>query len=452
MKISINNGSRTFAIGGVHPPENKLSAGQKIKAIAPSKLVSIPISQHIGAPAVPIVEPRQKVKVGQLIAKSEGFISANVHSSVSGTVTKIDRVLDISGYKRDAIIIRVSDDEWEEHIDRSTDLITDIKGEREEIINKIAGAGIVGLGGATFPSHVKLSVPEGKHADFLILNGVECEPYLTADHQLMLEKGEEILVGASILMKTLNVPKAFIGIENNKPDAIKLMRSLSKKYENILVAPLKVRYPQGGEKQLIKAVLGREVPSGKLPIDVGVVVHNVATAFSVYEAVQKNKPLIERIVTVTGKGVAQPSNFLVRIGTPLSDLVEQAGGMPENTGKIIAGGPMMGRALNSLDMPVAKGTSGILVLPRDEAARKGQEPCIRCGKCVEACPMGLSPYLLMTECKLELFDRASEHNVLDCIECGSCSYICPSERPLLDYIRLGKKTVASKIKERTKAS
>lgn len=442
------NGLKTFSIGGVHPPDNKLSAGKKIETVPVPKMVSIPISQHIGAPAVPVVEPRDKVKVGHIIAKSEGFISSNIHASVSGTVTKIERVLDSSGYKRDAVIIRTSDDEWEESIDLSPDIISEINGTQQEIVEKIATAGIVGLGGATFPSHVKLTVPKGRKADCLILNGAECEPYLTADHQLMLEHAEEILVGGKILMKALNVDNAIIGIENNKPDAIAAFKKLKDKYPEIIVQPLKVQYPQGGEKQLIKAALDREVPSGGLPIDVGVVVHNVGTAFAVYEAVQKNKPLIERIITVTGKSVQKPSNFKVRIGTPLADIVEAAGGLPEDAGKIIAGGPMMGKALNSLDIPMAKGTSGILILQKEEATRKLQQACIRCGKCVEVCPMGLEPYLLMSECERELFARAEADKIMDCIECGSCSYICPSNRPLLDYIRLGKKTVASMIKEK----
>lgn len=449
MSLTLNN-IKTFPLGGVHPAEHKFTADKPIEKLEIPKQVSIPISQHIGAPAKPVVEQREKVKIGQVIATSSGFVSANIHATIAGTVAKIDKMMDSTGYKRDAIIIKAGKDEqvWDESIDLSEELVTDFSLEREDIIKKVAAAGIVGLGGATFPSHVKLSVPKGKKAEYLILNGVECEPYLTADHRLMLEKGAEILVGAKILMKALDVDKAIIGIENNKPDAIELMAELISNETSIVVQPLKVQYPQGGEKQLIKAALDREVPSGGLPIDVGVVVHNVGTAFAVYEAVQKNKPLVERVVTITGKDVKNPSNLLVRIGTPVNDLIEAAGGIPENTGKVISGGPMMGKALNSVDIPVAKGTSGILLIPNEEAKRGNMKVCVRCTKCVTVCPMGLEPYLLMTLTQKELFDRVEEEMTMDCIECGSCSFTCPSDRPLLDYIRLGKKTVASLIRER----
>jgi electron transport complex protein RnfC len=449
MSLTINN-IKTFPVGGVHPAENKFTADKPIEKLAVPKQVSIPISQHIGAPAKPVVEQREKVKVGQIIASSSGFVSANIHASIAGTVAKIDKVMDSTGYKREAIIIKAGKDEevWEDGIDLSDELVTDFSLEREEIIKKVAEAGIVGLGGATFPSHVKLSVPKGKKAEYLILNGVECEPYLTADHRLMLEKGAEIVVGAKILMKALGVDKAIIGIENNKPDAIKVMAEIVANETGIIVQPLKVQYPQGGEKQLIKATLNREVPSGGLPIDVGAVVHNVGTSFAVYEAVQKNKPLLERVVTITGKDVKNPSNLLVRIGTPVNNLIEAAGGIPENTGKVISGGPMMGKALNSVDIPVAKGTSGILLIPNEAAKRGEMKVCVRCTKCVTVCPMGLEPYLLMTLTQKELFDRMEDDKAMDCIECGSCSFTCPSDRPLLDYIRLGKKTVASLIRER----
>lgn len=437
-------------MGGVHPAENKYTADKPIEILSAPTQVAIPISQHIGAPAKVVVEQREKVKIGQIIATSNGFVSANIHATIAGTVAKFDKVMDSTGYKRDAIIIKAGKDEqeWDEGIDLSDNLVRDISLTQEEIIKKIAEAGIVGLGGATFPSHVKLSVPKGRKAEYLILNGVECEPYLTADHRLMLEKGPEIIVGAKILMKALDVKKAIIGIENNKTDAIQKISDLVSNEKGIGVQPLKVQYPQGGEKQLIKAALEREVPSGGLPIDVGVVVHNVGTTFAVYEAVQKNKPLIERIVTITGKDVQNPSNLLVRIGTPVNALIEAAGGLPENTGKVISGGPMMGKALNSVDIPVAKGTSGILLIPNEEAKRGKMKVCIRCSKCVEVCPMGLEPYLLMNLTQKELNERLEDDKVMDCIECGSCSFVCPSDRPLLDFIRLGKKTVASLIRER----
>ncbi len=439
---------KTFSKGGVHPPENKLSAIQTIEQLALPKMVSIPISQHIGAPASPIVKKNDTVKVGQLIAKSSGFVSANIHSSVSGKVIKIDSVVDSSGYKKQSIIIDVEGDEWFEEIDRTPELKKEIDLSSEEIIKKVGESGIVGLGGATFPSQVKLSVPRGMKAEILIINGVECEPYLTSDHRLMLEKGDELLVGTQILMKALNVDKAIIGIENNKPDAIEHLTKLTKQYQGISVEALKVKYPQGGEKQLIKAITGREVPSGGLPIAVGAVVHNVGTAFAVYEAVQKNKPLFERVVTVTGKSVKRPSNFMVRIGTPVADLIEAAGGLPEDTGKVISGGPMMGRALSTIDTPVTKGTSGILIIPEGESRRGKIYDCIRCAKCVSVCPMGLEPYLLMKVTEMQNYERAEHERTMDCIECGSCSYICPSNRPLLDYIRLGKVEVGRIIRTR----
>jgi Na+-translocating ferredoxin:NAD+ oxidoreductase subunit C len=439
---------KTFPKGGVHPAEDKFSAGKPVEILPLPKSVSIPVSQHIGAPSEPVVQKGDVVKTGQIIAKSTGFVSTNIHSSVTGTVTKIDSITDSSGYKRLAVIIDTLEDQWEEGIDTSSTLNGNITATSAEIIERTLKAGVVGLGGATFPSHIKLSVPKGKTADVLIINGVECEPCLTSDHGLMLWKGQELMVGIQLLMKALNVNRALIGIENNKPDAIAHLCSLSEQHQGIEVVPLKVKYPQGGEKQLIKALLNREVPSGGLPIDVGTVVHNVGTAYAVYEAVQKNKPLIERVVTVTGKKLANPSNFVVRIGTPVASLIEAAGGLPEDTGKVVNGGPMMGKALNTLDVPVTKGTSGILVIPAEEAFRKPELNCIRCGRCVSVCPMGLEPYLLMAAAERKKWDMVESERVTDCMECGSCSYICPSGRQLLDYIRYGKFTVNKIIRSR----
>ena len=439
---------KTFSIGGIHPAENKLSANSAIQALPIPQMVSIPISQHIGAPATPVVKKNDKVKVGQLIAKSSGFVSANIHSSVSGTVFKVDDIMDASGFRRTSIIIKVEGDEWLEHIDRSEELHKEISASKEEIIRRIGDAGIVGLGGATFPAHVKLSVPPGKTAEVLIINAVECEPYLTSDHRIMLEKGDEVLVGIQILMKALEVNKAIIGIENNKPDAIAHLSKLAANYKGIEICPLKTQYPQGGEKQLISATIKREVPSGALPIEVGAVVQNVGTAFAVYEAIQKNKPLIERVATITGKSLKNPSNWMFRIGTPVKDIIEAAGGMPEDTGKIVGGGPMMGKALSSVDVPLTKGSSGLLLLPREETARKATKACIRCGKCVSVCPMGLEPYLLMVCADQKNYERLEKDAVMDCIECGSCSYTCPAHRPLLDYIRLGKGKVGQIMRAR----
>lgn len=439
---------KTFVLGGVHPEENKLSAGAAIRELAVPEQVVVPFGQNLGAPSKPVVKRGEKVKAGQLIAEASSFISANVHSPVSGTIFKIDNVVDASGYRRPCFIIKVEGNEWDEGIDLSEKLITKEDYTPQEIIEKIKKAGVVGMGGATFPTHVKLMVPPGKTAEYLIINGVECEPYLTSDHRMMLEKGEEILVGIRLLMIALGVEKAMIGIENNKPDAIRHLTTLAQKYKGISVHALKVKYPQGGEKQLIKALLNREVPSGKLPVEVGCVVQNVGTVFAVYEAVQKNKPLIDRVVTVTGKGVKTPSNFKVRIGTPVKDLIEAAGGFPESTGKIINGGPMMGKALLNPDVPIVKGSSGILILEDKMAPRPTENPCIRCSRCTGVCPMGLEPFLLSRFARTQHYAEAEKEKVMDCIECGSCQYTCPAKIPLLDYLRLGKAKVGEIIRKR----
>jgi len=433
----------------VHPPEHKLSSGKAIEELPPPEVVVIPISQHLGAPATVLVNRGDEVKIGQVIAKAEGFVSTNIHASVSGKVQKVDRFMDSSGYRKMAVQIQVEGEKWEEDIDRTDDLVRNTVLKSEDIRKKILEAGIVGLGGATFPTHVKLMIPKGKTAEYLIINGVECEPYLTADHALMMEKTEEVFAGIQVLMKGLGVEKAIVGIENNKSDAIEKMKEVAQG-SPVKVQGLKVKYPQGGEKQLVQALLKREVPSGGLPIDVGVVVFNVGTAYAAYEAVNKNRPLIDRVVTVTGLSLEKPSNFRVRIGTPVSYLVEKAGGMPGDTAKVVNGGPMMGKALSTLDVPVVKGSSGILLIREDEARRKEMQVCIRCTKCVKVCPMGLEPYLMMNLSEKNLFERMESERVLDCIECGSCSYTCPSSRPLLDYIRLGKAEVG-KIKRARKA-
>ncbi|MGM9674730.1 MAG: electron transport complex subunit RsxC [Bacteroidaceae bacterium] len=443
---------KTFRIGGVHPAENKLTADKPIRDAMLPKQAVFSMFQHIGAPAKPVVKKGDKVKVGTLLAEAGGFVSAPVHSSVSGTVSKVDSVLDASGTRRAAIYVDVEGDEWEDTIDRSSQLVR--LSDRPEldsktIIEKIKNAGIVGMGGATFPCHVKLSPPPGCKAECVIINAVECEPYLTADHRLMLEHAEEILVGVSLIMKAVGVSRGYIGIENNKPDAIKLMTEKAQSYPEIEVVPLKVKYPQGGEKQLIDAVIGRQVPAPPaIPINVGAVVQNVGTAFAIYEAVMHNKPLIDRIITVTGKSVSNPGNLRARLGTPMQQIMDECGGLPADTGKIIGGGPMMGKALLSLDVPMTKGSSGLLIMNDREARRSAPQPCIRCAKCVSACPMGLEPYLLATLSVHADWERAEANDVVSCIECGSCQFTCPSCRPLLDNIRVGKQTVMGIIRSR----
>ena len=440
----------TFKIGGVHPHDNKqFSANHPIVDCPLPKKAIVPLIQHIGAPAQAIVEKGEKVRVGQLIAKAGGFVSSNIHSPVSGIVSKIDTTVDAWGLRVPAIFIDVEGDLWVDGIDSSDTLVRETILDPKEIIDRIAAAGIVGLGGACFPTHVKLMPPPGKKAEVLIVNGVECEPYLTCDHQLMLERGEEIIIGIQLLMRALGINRAIIGIEQNKPDAIAYMQKLTARTLGISVMPLKLKYPQGGEKQLIDACIGRQVPSGALPIEVGAVVDNVATVFAVYEAVLKHKPLVSRVVTVTGKNVARPGNYRVRFGTPLSELVEFAGGMPEDTGKIIGGGPMMGRAMNNLDMPANKRVSGLLFLPESESRRVEPENCIRCAKCLSSCPMGLEPYLLARQAELQMWDSMEAHNIMDCIECGCCTFTCPSHRPLLDFVRMGKAKVGGIIRARS---
>ena len=432
---------KTFPKGGIHPPENKITASAPIKTLGIPKVVYVPIAQHIGIPSKIVVNRKDKVEIGQIIATSGGFVSTNIHAPVAGTVTKLDMIVDSSGYKKQCIVIRTDQKNELNYASTEQPLLKNISMEPEDIAQRILDHGIVGLGGATFPSHVKLHGQKDKPIDCLIINGVECEPFLTADHRLMLEKPQEIIVGIQILLKALGIKRAVIGIENNKKDAINVLKKAALEDKRIQVAALGVKYPQGSEKQLIKSILKREVPKGGLPNDVGVIVHNVGTIFAIYQAVQYDRPLIERVVTVTGKRVKTPANFWVRIGTPIKDLITAIGGEPHGTRKIVNGGPMMGKALKNTDVPVTKGTSGILVIDQNEAERKDSMNCIRCSNCVFVCPMGLEPHLLMNLAEKGMYERASNEDIMTCIECGSCSYVCPSHRPLLDYIRFGKDIV-----------
>ncbi len=433
---------KTFKMGGVHPEENKISNDAVIEVMpVPSQMVVL-MNQHLGAPATPVVQKGDKVKVGQLIGEAQAFMCANVHSPVSGTVAKVEPCKDAFGLAKPAVYINVEGDEWMETIDRTPDIKRECTLEPKQIVDKLKEMGIVGLGGATFPAHIKYSVPEGKKAEYLIINAAECEPYLTSDYRVMMEHAEEVCIGVSILRKALGVPNAYIGIESNKPAAIAKMTEMARQFEGIIIEPLKVKYPQGAEKQLINAVTGRKVPSGKLPIDVGCVVSNLGTAFSVYEAIQKNKPLIENILTVTGKKLPSQHNYIVRIGTTYNDIIKHSiGELPATTGKVISGGTMMGKAVVNLDAPTVKGNSSVLVMDENEARRNPETACIRCGKCMHACPMGLEPYLFSALVKNNRIEEAKEHNILDCIECGCCFFSCPANKPLTDEIRLGKNKV-----------
>ena len=449
--------ARTFRIGGVHPAETKLSNDVLTQVAALPKQAIFPLSQHIGAPAVPVVQKGDKVKVGTMIADAGGFVSAPIYSSVSGTVFKIDTAIDATGYRKPAIIINVEGDEWEESIDRS-DKLELVKDHPEltpeEIINRVKAAGVTGMGGAGFPTFIKLTPPPTAKAECVIINAVECEPYITADYRLMMEKADEILVGLELLMVAAKVKTGYIGIETNKPVAIELLTKkcaevFSATEYSVEVVPLKQRYPQGGEKQLVDAVIQRQVPAPPaIPVNVGAIVQNVGTAYAVYEAVMKRKPLFERYTTVTGKKLQKPGNFLVRMGTPMQNLIDACGGMPEGDNKLLAGGPMMGKALTSTEVPICKGTNSVTILSDDEARRKEPQPCIRCAKCVSACPMGLEPYLLAKISEVKNWERAEREDIVSCIECGSCQFTCPAHRPLLDNIRQGKATVMGIIRSR----
>lgn len=442
----------TFRIGGVHPDENKITAEARTKNAELPKVAIFPLGQHIGAPAKPIVKRGDVVKVGTMIAEANGFVSAPIFSSVSGTVAKIDASIDATGYRKPVIIINVEGDEWEESIDRSTKLETLAEHSEltpESIVDIIKSAGITGMGGAGFPTFIKLCPPPTAKAECVIINGVECEPYITADYRLMMEHANEILVGLQLLMKAAKVERGYIGIEENKPEAIKLFTQLTASDSRIEVVPLVQKYPQGGEKQLVDAVIKRQVPAPPaIPVNVGAIVQNVGTAYAVYEAVMKNKPLFERYTTVTGKQLKNPGNYLVRMGTTFNELICACGGLPEGDNKVLAGGPMMGKSVMSLDVPITKGTNSITILSGDEARRKSVQPCIRCGKCVDACPMGLEPYLLATLSANNLYDRLENEGVTSCISCGSCQFTCPSHRPILDNILQGKGVVMGMIKAR----
>jgi len=433
----------TFKLGGVHAPENKsFSAHQPITEVELPEQVAINLNQHIGKKARAVVEKKQEISVGDVIGEADGFVSAFIHSPVSGTIKKIDSQMTAVGVSELTIIIDVDKEKTLEDDKKYTtrkEVDFDSLG-RDQLLEVIQKAGIVGQGGATFPMHVKLNPPKEKNVDMLILNGAECEPYLTSDHQLMLEKTEEILIGSRIMAKVLGIKDVVIGVEENKPDAINAFLEIIKKPEftGFKVASLQTKYPQGGEKQLIQAVTGREVPSGGLPFDVGVIVHNVGTAYAAYEALYYDKPFIDRVTTVTGY-VNKPGNYRTRIGTRFEHLIENAAGGfkdPEHVRSVINGGPMMGKSVRQLDVSVMKGTGGIVALSDKEFYYEEERACIRCARCIEQCPMGLMPVSLADDTILKRGENLLDS--LDCIECGICSYVCPTDRKLVHWIRMGK--------------
>ncbi len=435
---------KTFPIGGIHPDKHKITTDSPVVFAGLPEVVTIPVKQHIGAPAKILVKPGDKVKVGTLIADADGIVSSDVHSSVSGEVVKVEAVEGGVGYVEDMITVKVEGDEFEPSIDRSPNISREIPFSADQIVAKIREGGIVGMGGAGYPTPVKTTVPEGKKIDTLILNGIECEPFLTADDRLMTEKSEQLVIGAKLLNKALGIQNAIIAVDENKPQAIAALEAVTKTYVGVNVQVCATKYPQGGEKQLITAITGREVPSGRLPADAGCLVQNVGTVFAIYEMVMKNKPLFERIVTVSGDACLHPANYLVRIGTPVSWLIEQAGGLTPETSQVVLGGPMMGTAAFNINAPITKLTSGVLLLSDNLVARRPEAECIRCGKCVAACPMGLQPYLIGWLMHDHRIDELKNTHVLDCIECGCCAYTCPAHIPLLDYCKLSKMELRKK--------
>ncbi len=433
---------KTFR-GGIHPGHFK--SATESKSVVPAKppaTVVIPLAQHIGAPCEPLVAVGDEVKMGQKIGDSKGFVSAPVHSSVSGKVTQIGMCNHPLGRPVQAVYIESDgQDTWHEDVVPNPDYENLSADELKKIIRE---KGIVGMGGATFPTHVKLSPPPEKNIEYVLVNAAECEPYLTADHRAMLEHPDDIVIGLKLVMKAVNAQKGLIGIEDNKPDAVEVMKKAAAGEPNIEVHALHTKYPQGAEKQLINVFTGREVPSGGLPMDVGCVVQNVGTCIAISEAVRLGRPLIERIVTITGSGINEPKNMSVRVGTMISEVIEQCGGFKENIRKMILGGPMMGLAQPDPEQPVIKGTSGILCLTDAEVAIYEINPCVKCAKCVDVCPVSIMPLFIGGSVEHGLYDKAEAYNAMDCIECGCCTYICPARRPLVQWIRMSKGDIAAK--------
>ncbi|MFC1705164.1 electron transport complex subunit RsxC [Nanoarchaeota archaeon] len=430
--------------GGIHPQERKLSKERVIKQAEMPKKVVIPLSQHIGAPCKPLVNVGDEVKIGQKIGEAESFCSAPVHASISGKVTAIAKSPHPCAGEGMAITIE-SDGKmiWDDNV-QARDNVDNLS--QKELIEIVKQAGIVGMGGAMFPTHVKFCLPEGKKVDTIVVNGAECEPMLTCDHRIMLEHTEEIVRGIKLILKMSGAKKAIIGIEENKPDAIKALKLKVENEPNIKVMEVRTRYPQGAEKMLIYSLTGRKVPCACLPLDVGVVVNNVGTAKAIFDAVYKGKPLIERVVTVTGD-LKKPQNLLVKVGTSFAELISQCEGIKGEVGKILNGGPMMGIAQANDQAPVLKGTSGILVQNRGAVIKDQERDCIRCGKCIDVCPMNLMPTMISQYAQKNDFDSCEEYDAMDCFECGACAYTCPSKIHLVQYIKIAKAEICKKRKK-----
>ena len=423
----------TFARGGIHPPEGKGATSNKPIRNAPLPAIAVvPFSQHIGAPAKPLVEPGDHVEEAQLIGEPAGFVSASVHSPIPGTVTEIKSLYLPSGISTTAAVIEL-DGEFS-RLGKPVRTRDWSEMGKDEILEILKQHGVVGQGGATFPSHVKFSIPKGRTCEIFLVNAAECEPYLSADHRVMLEHTEDIIEGIRIIKKLLDPERIIIGVEANKPDAIEKLKDACAA-DGFEVMPLKVKYPQGAEKNLIEAILGREVPSGKLPIEVGVINANVGTLVSVCEAIRDDKPVIERVVTVAGGAVAQPGNIRARVGSSIRDLIEECGGLAEEPEKFVSGGPLMGFTFIDLDSPVTKGTSGILALTKKEVKSFAPTACLSCGRCVEACPMGLVPTTIFKNVEHERLDEATAFGLDDCVLCGACAYVCPSHIPLVSAFK-----------------
>ena len=430
---------KTFPRGTHIPHRKEATESLPIEKAALPKRVVLPLQQNLGVPAEPLVKAGDAVSLGQKIADTSKFVSAPIHAPIAGKVTRIDKFVVPAGIMASSIVIEAAEEQAAAQPWETSKPWRDLPG--GDIRKIVREAGIVGLGGATFPSHVKLSPPAEKRIDALIINGCECEPYLTVDHRLMLERPGDILEGAQAIARAVGCQRIIVGIEDNKPDALRVMgEEIAKKaLAEVELVSLRTKYPQGGEKMLIKAILGREVPSGGLPMDVGVVVHNVGTAVAVAEAVTLGKPLIERVVTVTGSAVRTPKNLLVRIGTPFAEVIEQCGGITEETVKVIMGGPMTGTAVSSLEAPVVKATSSILVLGKKDAAAFSEGACIRCGRCIKVCPVGLMPNYLAGFAKLKNWERLEAYHMMDCIECGCCAYGCPARIFLVQHFKVAKR-------------